>query len=661
MMRGCGRGTRGAAFDGWRFLARNVLVQSEKTQNKGEKRMGMRDKLGEKVGTIKAVLGLVERSALIFPIGVTILAGLALALGGRVSWIPWWGALGGVLLLTLLTRKEALSHRVWACALFLLLLGGIWVWAGVMPHEGATFDNLSYHLPVTRLLIEGWNPVFAGTPEALAQTMAVDMKEMRLWHVLFMARGVELFDAAAYFFTRAPFNLFLPLFPFLLIATGGQLWRLLRPASWAMRVLGIVLLAFLVEPIALIVDCTVGLAGIGLLCAMTRRLYREPGTLLPLFCMSFWLVVSKQTGLLACFVCWVCFSVVVLCRERWRAVPFLAKMAGALLVVLCIVCASPYLTSWKHYGHPLYPAYTGDEARFPAHDITYDFRECNDDARAMGHVGAFVYAYISPAVGRAYYNWKLGKDNFAPHRPPWEQYVDDVNANVPFPDALRWQMLLAFALVALVGGKRMRFIWVAMAIMLFCFPKAYFGYLRYTPWLVGIYALAICCGSGYAWKAFRERKGLGRGAVVGCAALVLLGGVIARESPTLLRGAVFLYGQQRLNDYLASSACPPKTLFLKQDMGSPEASLRLLMRQVPQLQGAEVQILPPELEQAWTSPVRVDFCLPPRVNGKEDIVAQIQRLPDRKARLIQYPDFMVRAYAVTLPKLVWQRVKSLFR
>ncbi len=613
-----------------------------------------------KVETVKAVLRLFERSVLIFPVAVVILAGLALICGGRISWIPWWSAVGGVLLLTLLTRRETLSRRVCACGLFLLLLGGIWLWAGLVPHDAYPYDNPNYHLPVTRLLIEGWNPVVAGTPDALARTMGVNPEEMRSWHVLFMARGVEMFNAAAYFFTRAPFSLLLPLFPFLLIAVGGQLWRVLRPAPWAIRVVGVAVLWLLMGYTSLIVDSTVGLAGVGLLCAMTRRLNRERGTLLPLFCLSFWMMVSKQPGLLSCFVFWACFSVALLFREKWGAVPFLTKMSGALLVAFCIVCASPYLSSWKHYGHPLYPAYTGDEARFPAYDITGDFRDCNDDARAMGHVGAFVYSYISPAVGRAYYNWKLGKEDFAPSRNPWNQDVPEDHPTVPMLATTRWQLLLAFALVALVGGKRLRFIWMCMAIALFCFPTVYLGYLRYTPWVVGIYALAICCGCGYILKAVRERKMGVRGMLVGCATVVLLGGVIVREGPTLLRGAVFLNGQQRLNDYLASLACPPETLFVKQEFGHPEASLRLLTRQVPQLRGADVQVLPPELAQTWKPSVCLEFQLPPRVNGEEDAVAQIQNLPERRERWVHYPLFMARAYAVTLPKLVWARVKSLF-
>ena len=52
------------------------------------------------------------------------------------------------------------------------------------------------------------------------------------------------------------------------------------------------------------------------------------------------------------------------------AVTVLAALGGALAALFLVVCANPYLTSWRHYGHPLYPVYSVDEARFPSHDLT---------------------------------------------------------------------------------------------------------------------------------------------------------------------------------------------------------------------------------------------------------------------------------------------------
>ena len=622
------------------------------------------DKMREKVEGVKAVLRLFERSVLIFPVAVTTLVGVALLGGGDISPWQWWLPVCGVLLLTLLTRRETLSRRVYACALFLLLLGFIWVYSGLFVST-RYYDYRAYHLPAIRLLIEGWNPVMVNTREALAQVMNVNLREMNSWHVLFMARGTWFFNAAAYTFTHDPFGLIFPLFPFLFIGASGQLWRLLRPSSAWIKALCIIFLFILAPSVMFLADCVVGLAGIALLCTMTRRLHREPGILLPLFCMSFWMIVSKQTGILSCFVFWVCFSVALLFREKWTAVPYLAKMAGALLVAFCIVCASPYLTSWKHYGHPLYPAYTVDEARFPAKDITWDFRVCNDDAKAMGHVGSFFYTYISPAIGRAYYNWKLGKSDFAPNRKPWWQHAGTANPTVPITATMRWQFLIAFALVAILGGRRLLFIWCATALALFCFPTAYLGYLRYTPWLAGVQVLALYCLGCALWKfahAKQRWRALGAGVLlVGVSALFARGAFSA-----VLNEALILDERQRMNAYLDSLSEPPKTLYMTQfgrdEEGATDeiGSLRLLCRMVPLLRGAEIYCLTTEEEK--TLPpyfVNPEFRVPNEISEQYNDYAKIQAIPDRKARILRYPLFILKTYTVTLPKLVWRRVKGI--
>lgn len=555
------------------------------------------------VDAVKPSLRLFERAVLVFPVAVTLLVGLAFLFGGRVMAWQWWSAVGGTLLFTLLTRTVSICQRLTACALFLLLLAGIWWFAGTRIH-GNWVDNIAYHLPATRLLIAGWNPVYASTPEALTQSMPVDLPEMWHWHVLFLAKSVWYFNAVAYTFTHAPFNLLFPLFPFLFIAMCGQLWRVMRPMPYVIRLLGILLVWLLVYGVEVIVDATGTLAGIALLCAMTRRLYRESNTLLPLLCMSFWMMTSKQVGLLSCFVFWACFSFALLFRERWSALPYLSKMACGLLLPFFIVCASPYLTSWKHYAHPLYPAYTGDETRFPTHDITRDFRYCNDDAQAMGHFGAFVYTFISPALGRTYYNWKLGKTDFAPTRGTWWQSVEGDNPTIPITAKTRWGLLLAFASVALLGGRRLRFLWITMAVALFCFPTVYLGYLRYTPWLTGLSTLALCCVGARIWQLAHAH---GKWGIVVTFTFILgvLGYASKKGFQTFIANASYISHSQTLHSYLHSDV--PKRVFscvytekvaLRKIASEPErasepqrdamANLRLLCQEVPALRNASI-------------------------------------------------------------------------
>ena len=157
---------------------------------------------------------------------------------------------------------------------------------------------------------------------------------------------------------------------------------------------------------ALAHDCTLALdaavcfGGVGVLAAMARHLAGERGTTAPLLAMSFWMMTAKQLGLYACFVFWLCFAAILLWRTRGRAFAWLAGCGVGLTALFFVVCASPYLTAWRAYGYPLYPAFTVDEARFPTRDLTQDFHMANADAEAMGRVGAFVNAYLSPTQGK---------------------------------------------------------------------------------------------------------------------------------------------------------------------------------------------------------------------------------------------------------------------
>ena len=185
------------------------------------------------VAAIRASRGAVllfERMVWVFPVAVVVLTAVALLCGGRVSAWQWWVPVAGVFAAAAWGRRMR-RERALACGLFAALLAGIWVWAGVCV-RGVGVDNIAYHLPATRLLIEGWNPVQASTPGAIAAAMGVEPWEMRLWHVLSVPRTVWLFHAVAYGFTKAPFGLLVTLWPFLFIAAAGQVWRLARPASW---------------------------------------------------------------------------------------------------------------------------------------------------------------------------------------------------------------------------------------------------------------------------------------------------------------------------------------------------------------------------------------------------------------------------------------------
>lgn len=302
----------------------------------------------------------------------------------------------------------------------------------------------------------------ASTPEALAAAAGLPLTGMWHWHVLYITHPVEVFNAVFAFFTREPFNVIFALTPFLLLPALGALWRFGRERGWNRWVCGLsaLTLASLLFGVWWglpgAVDLTVAFAGVGVMLSMARILHgkRAWGTLL---IFSLWMMVAKQSSLLTCFVFWCLFAGLGFWRfrEDWRRWAARLALCGVLLTAgLCWVCTAPYLTSWAKVGHPLYPAYTADEARFPAFDITADFHEKNADAQAMGYVGLLTNAYLSPSLTRAYYAWKLDRPGFKPWCRVWNAW-NGSDGSQPMPGTERILFLVALVSLLLLGGRGM--------------------------------------------------------------------------------------------------------------------------------------------------------------------------------------------------------------
>lgn len=625
-----------------------------------------------KDGFLGALRGL-EAQALIFPVLVVLCASITFMCGGHIQAWQWWGPVVAMLSLPWVLRRDTQpSMKVWTCLAFLGLLAVVWLLAGLfIPLSGS--DTCAYHLPATRLLIAGWNPVTDCTPEDLASSMGVTLTEMRYWHVLFTFKAVWIFNAVAYSFTGTPMNLNFPLFSFLLLTTAMQIWRLLRGMPVVVRLLGVTLLWGGVFMSSMIVDATIYLASFGLLAAMGRRLRGESNTLLPLIVFSFWMMVAKQPGLFACFIFWVAFSALLLWQERLRILPRLAAV-GALLVILFLTAsASPILSSWIHYGHPLYPTYTVDEARFPAVDITEDFLICNEDAKAMGHLGAFVHAYISPALTGVWYRWKLEQETFAPWRVTWKQTSPDgLKATYPLSWMSRLNILLPLLILFIWGDRAFRFIATTILLALFCFPSVYFGYTRYMPW-VNLAALSALCLVS-AWL-LRHRL-WGKVAF----ALPLL--LVAIPTGKSLSSAVFAMDTKRAMDaWLRES--PPTVLYGCFDPGIityhdhepasahyesifghpdhvPLTDLRPLCKMVPELNHTDVQPMPVGPTATHAHAPNWEF----RVAPEETLLPyseylQIFETPNRIDRFKQYPRFACHTLFRNLPQLLCTRIADL--
>lgn len=605
------------------------------------------------MNTWRLVFRAVEWGVLVFPLSVLGLTSVSFWFGG--SCAPWhfWSSVGVALGAMALLRSLAWRVRLLGMGVFLGFLAFLWVVTGCLVTNG--IDSAGYHFPVTRLLTMGWNPVWTSTQEALVASTGLDPSGMWTPHVLFMARPIETFNAVFAFFTQTPFDLTFPIIAFLLLPACASLWRLGRSLAWSplTRLASLlVVLALLFERafgIECCVDIVVGLSGMALLSAMIRTLKGECG-LRELFIFSLWMMVSKQSSLLTCFVFWVAFSGLLLWRFRseWKVWSGRQTFLGVLLVVaFCTICTSPYLTSWKTTGHPLYPAYTVDPERFPALDITPDFRRRNADAEAMGHVGHFLNAYMSPSLMQAYYGWKTGRSDFLPYCEVWQQEAPRTGGYVaPTSLGFRLAFLLSLALLFGFGSRSVKVLTGLLLLGAFCFPTIYLGYVRYLPWFYLLFGLSLGTLLQLVRRWCPRLAGLGSLGISGGSLAVL----------------AFLFCIHIDRAWELHQAFRSESLIaLVSDEQRFRNNLVLLTRQHPALEG--LPVLDPE---AMTREDLHRFDLPyfngvlkPGAERPVSRFAEAKQSPTKLGRYQRYLTFVPVTLWVTLPKVLWARLGEL--
>ena len=598
-------------------------------------------------------LGVLERELLVFPLAVILLATATFWFGGTCASWQTWGGVGVAFLVAAFDRRASWQERFRGIALFLVCLALVWVLSGCLAEN--SFDNARYRHPVTRLLMLGWNPIEFSTPEALNALELAPVGDLPIWHVFFITHAVEVFNASFGLFLGTPFNVAFPILFFIVPVALAPVWRLSRDVGWGrlarfvsvMCVLGTV--PRLCGAMDSAVDVTVGLCGAGMIAAMVR-IFRGERAWWSLLGCSLWLVTAKQGALLTCFVLWVVFSIALLWRFRAVWGRYLAQLAGCAAVLgvgIFWICSAPYITSWVHYGHPLYPAYTVDAEQFPTYDITWDFEIRNDDARAMGHVGHFFNAYVSSSLTRAYYAWKTGKSDFMPYCQVWEQ-ENVAGLGAANSVAVRVLLLLAF-LVVLFFGTGIRLIALLCAVGLFCFPTSYLGYSRYIPWVAILHGMAA--GIVAHWAIQRLPKWKTGVVFAGCLGLWGL-------SLTVMYVAVMIDYKLELEQAFRNPGVKAVVLA----GGEENANLYLLCKQEPALLGVEI------LPSKWEGEGLRHFSLPSfsavLKEGPEAPVSLYREAsgqPTRVGRYLRYALFVPRTYLVSLPKLMWWRVESLWR
>lgn len=618
----------------------------------------------------------VERQMLFFPVAVTLLAMVTLLCGGSVQVWQWWCAVALVCGGTVWAQRGCPKRAVAAVVSFLLVLGAVWLFAAVQADRGQ-HDPVAYHLPAMRLLMEGWNPVYAATPEALAETMGVNPWEMWFWHVLTMPKSAWIYSAVAAKFTQAPMALSFLLYPFLLATAAAAVWRFFGDRRLWMKLLALwVLWAVTPTAFSTVVDHAHTFGAIGLLAGMGCVLKGDRPDWTSLVIHSFWMASSKQIGALSCVIFWALFSCVWLWQERLRFWPIVRRLtccAAVIGALLCVVGVSPYLTMWVHYGHPFYPVKTADEVAHPAINIVQDFEHRNADAQAMGHVGLFVNAYVSPSLAKAYYRWKLGKETFVPMGWTW---VQGGTVGAPMLGTTRGPLLICFVILFLLGGRVERLMGAGLVLGLFLMPTVMLGYLRYVLWVWFSALLAVHAATGVSPRV----RWLGYGATLA---------VIVALLPSFLRAAMHMtaqidvaYARDRILkahpelpvygwapkpkeeiDWAALGLDEPRELYYDTDRFAT-ANLRLLRRQDPRMAGTVVRehgADGPDWDHLDSFPGEI-FLVPTDVGVERYSIFQaIVKDSTKVERIRQYPMMAVRVWFGRFPTLCWERLRGVLK
>ena len=439
-----------------------------------------------------------ERQVLVFPLLVVVLACASFLFGGRCAAWPWWIAVAAVVAAPFV-QKDRRRSALGAAGLFALLLFALrcLIPPVVWDHPSPS-DMQSCHLPMIQLLIEGWNPVADPMAKEITASLGLDPWGMAHLHIAFSMKALAVFSAVAFKYIGDPYALTFPLPLFLWLGVFLSGIRAFRGfARWAVFAAIVFVLPMVARQMP--VDLALAFASCGLLFTMRDALRRKKCDWVVLGIWAAWMMNLKLNGVLGLAIFAAAFAVAKIRKERGERKRWLARFAAwfsIMLLVTGLISWNPLGTSWRRYGHPLYPYRTVDAERFPAMDLAWDMQLGNNDLRLMGRTARFAHAYLSPTATVAFLRWKLGRSDFDPECEWWR-------LNGYLPDAyVRFELWLAFFFLLLVPAGRP---WgIGGIVLLFLVPLPMIGYTRYQPWLSALGCLAVVLGLERAGQLLTE-------------------------------------------------------------------------------------------------------------------------------------------------------------
>lgn len=604
----------------------------------------------EMMENVKTIVRHLEMPILVFPILVVCIVAIGFIFRCSCSLIEWWLSFAltiAIIQFRVGNRKTLIS----VTAALGLMMGLLWLAANLLTTSG-WHDTLEYHQPAIRMLASGWNPVYQCTPEGIAEATGLASDTMKVWHVIAMPKGVWYFSAAAYLFTKSHFNLLFPLIPLLLCSLFYTVYDAFRHSgkSFAMCVY-IGMLMFVNVTYDMLVDSVVVLSAIGLLVTMMDGLRTGKWHWMRLIGFSFWMIVAKQPSLLHCAVFWFLFFLFSMWRKRTFRIHKFFVSGTILLIMFCLVNVAPYLTSYVNYGNPFYPRYSGDEEKYPTTNITEDFLDRNEDAAAMGHLGAFVNAFVSTSAATTYYALKTGKKDFCPNCIVWEQNAAARSKGAPTGALFRFMYCAALVVLCLVGGLCGRFIALCILIGCMAMPTEMIGYARYVPYAMVGCPLGVLAVISTVKCAKIKRLILRM--------VLVLFSVIAVVRLSMFC-AVKVDQGYAIRQSLKQN--PPGVMISRfaQVTKVISGNLILMRRSVPELRAAKIIIdSQGETSCAEESCPYFDYSFRVARDYPGCTYSMLQRIaciPQRKQRLLSYPKFVFYTLFVTLPKSIMEVV-----
>ena len=427
---------------------------------------------------------LFERQVLLFPLIIVVLACASFLFGGTCATWQWWTAVALVVLVPF-ARRSRWRQALGAAGFFALLLFALRCLIPPLVWDPAECpDMLNCHLPMVQLLIEGWNPVSDPLAERTTEYLGLDLWGMAPLHVAFSQKTLAIFSAVSHSFVRDPHALTFPLPVFLWLGVFLSAVRMFRGFSrWAL----VAALVFILPMVAwrMPVDLSMAFASCGLLLTMQNALRVEKCDWVGLAVWAVWMATLKLNGALGLVVFAAAFVIAKIRRERGSRKAFAVRCAAwatAVVLVAALISWNPLGTSWKRYGHPLYPYRTIDAVKFPVKDLAWDLKVGNDDLGKMNKIERFTHAYVHPRVAIAICRWRLGRSDFNPEC-CWWSFSEYPTQSV------RNAIWLVFALLFAVRPGRL---WAMTGLLLlFSMPNHMMGFTRYQPWLSALGCMAI--------------------------------------------------------------------------------------------------------------------------------------------------------------------------